>query len=109
MFCRECGAELRIKEGARFCGKCGAPVKLPQNSESKKETVSLMKSKETIHKSEIKRKPEPEIKRKTEAEIKRKPEPEKKSVLISSMPKPGSSGTSSNGETDIWFSDPGDL
>lgn len=101
MFCRECGAELRIKEGARFCGKCGAPVKLPQNSESKKETVSLMKSKETIHKSEIKRKPEPEIRR--------KPESEKKSVLISSMPEPGSSGTSSNGETDIWFSDPGDL
>lgn len=33
----------------------------------------------------------------------------KKSVLISSMPKPGSSGSSSNGQFDNWFSDPGDL
>ena len=32
-----------------------------------------------------------------------------KSVLISSMPKPGSSGSSSNGQFDNWFSDPGDL
>lgn len=37
------------------------------------------------------------------------PKPEKKSVLISSMPKPGSSGSSSNGQFDNWFSDPGDL
>ena len=70
MFCRKCGAELRIKAGAKFCGKCGAPIAASKTSV---------------------------------------PEPEKKPTLISSMPKPGSSGTSSNGEKDNWFSDAGDL
>ena len=30
MFCRKCGAELRIKAGAKFCGKCGTPIAAPK-------------------------------------------------------------------------------
>lgn len=86
MFCRKCGAELRIKAGAKFCGKCGTPIAAPKTSAPEKE-------------------PKPEPKPAPEKAA----EPEKKPTLISSMPKPGSSGTSSNGEKDNWFSDAGDL
>lgn len=89
MFCRKCGAELRIKAGAKFCGKCGTPIAAPKTSAPEKEPKSKPKS--TIWTPE------------------KTAEPEKKPTLISSMPKPGSSGTSSNGEKDNWFSDAGDL
>lgn len=91
MFCRKCGAELRIKAGAKFCGKCGTPIAAPKTSAPEKEPKSTIWTPEP--------KPEPE----------KTAEPEKKPTLISSMPKPGSSGTSSNGEKDNWFSDAGDL
>ena len=80
MFCRKCGAELRIKAGAKFCGKCGTPIRVPEPK-----AASVPKT------------PEPS------------PSRSGKSVLISSMPRAGSSGSSSNGEADKWFSDPGDL
>ena len=86
MFCRKCGTEFRA--GARFCGKCGSP------KPAKATTLSASAPKKVPETS--KRSPET-------------PKPEKKSVLISSMPKPGSSGSSSNGQFDNWFSDPGDL
>lgn len=97
MFCRKCGAELRIKAGAKFCGKCGTPIEAPKTSAPKKETTSTAKPKSTIWT------PEPKPASEKAAE------PEKKPTLISSMPKPGSSGASSNGEKDNWFSDAGDL
>ena len=86
MFCRKCGAELRIKAGAKFCGKCGTPIAAPKTSAPEKE-------------------PKPEPKPAPEKAA----EPEKKPTLIRSKPKPGSSGTSSNGENDNRFSDAGDL
>ena len=95
MFCRKCGAELRIKAGAKFCGKCGTPIAAPKTSAPEKEPKS------TIWTPEPKPEPKPVPKKAAE--------PEKKPTLISSMPKPGSSGTSSNGEKDNWFSDAGDL
>ena len=99
MFCRKCGAELRIKAGAKFCGKCGTPIAAPKTSAPEKEPKSNLKS--TIWTPEPKPEPKPASKKSAE--------PEKKPTLISSMPKPGSSGTSSNGEKDNWFSDAGDL
>ena len=95
MFCRKCGAELRIKAGAKFCGKCGTPIAAPKTSAPKS------KPKSTIWTPEPKPEPKPAPEKTAE--------PEKKPTLISSMPKPGSSGTSSNGEKDNWFSDAGDL
>lgn len=95
MFCRKCGAELRIKAGAKFCGKCGTPIAAPKTSAPEKEPKS------TIWTPEPKPEPKPAPEKTAE--------PEKKPTLISSMPKPGSSGTSSNGEKDNWFSDAGDL
>ena len=99
MFCRKCGAELRIKAGAKFCGKCGTPIAAPKTSAPEKESKSKPKS--TIWTPEPKPEPKPASKKSAE--------PEKKPTLISSMPKPGSSGTNSNGEKDNWFSDAGDL
>ena len=99
MFCRKCGAELRIKAGAKFCGKCGTPIAAPKTSAPEKEPKSKPKS--TIWTPEPKPEPKPASKKSAE--------PEKKPTLIRSMPKPGSSGTSSNGEKDNWFSDAGDL
>ena len=99
MFCRKCGAELRIKVGAKFCGKCGTPNAAPKTSAPEKEPKSKPNS--TIWTPEPKPEPKPAPEKTAE--------PEKKPTLISSMPKPGSSGTSSNGEKDNWFSDAGDL
>ena len=45
MFCRKCGAELRIKAGAKFCGKCGTPIAAPKTSAPEIEPKSKPKSK----------------------------------------------------------------
>ena len=92
MFCRKCGTEFRA--GARFCGKCGSPKPVIKPAAAKATTSSASAPKKVLETP--KRSPET-------------PKPEKKSVLISSKPKPGSSGSSSNGQFDNWFSDPGDL
>ena len=92
MFCRKCGTEFSA--GARFCGKFGSPKPVIKPAAEKATTSSASAPKKVLETP--KRSPET-------------PKPEKKSVLISSMPKPGSSGSSSNGQFDNWFSDPGDL
>ena len=81
MFCRKCGAELRIKAGAKYCGKCGTPIKAPEPV--------------VTPKPEPKRAPEPT------------PVREERSTLISSMPKP--SEHRAEGDIHDWFSDAGDL
>lgn len=98
MFCRKCGAELRIN--AKFCGKCGAPAPVvpkpsPVKSVSKSEPVRSMPKTEpvrSIPKAEPSRTPS---------------KPEKKPELISSMPKP--SNHKADGDIHDWFSDAGDL
>ena len=57
MFCRKCGAELRIKAGAKFCGKCGTPIAAPKTSAPEKEPKSKPKS--TIWTPEPKPEPKP--------------------------------------------------
>lgn len=105
MFCRKCGAELRIN--AKFCGKCGAPVvpkSEPVRSMPKSEPVRSMPKSEPVRSM-----PKTEPVRSTpKAEPSRTPsKPEKKPELISSMPKP--SNHKADGDIHDWFSDAGDL
>ena len=108
MFCKKCGAELRLN--AKFCAKCGtpAPAKAP-------EIVKPVKPAETV-------KPEEEVKT-----VLTREEPEKKAIYVpptevkaepKEAPKEApklvitmgdTKASSSNGQFNEWFSDPGDL
>ena len=102
MFCKKCGAELRLN--AKFCAKCGtpAPVKAPE----------IVKPVEPVRPAEevktVLRREEPEKKviyvPPTEPEV--KPE-ETAPKLVITMGE--TKASSSNGQFDEWFSEPGDL
>ena len=104
MFCKKCGAELRLN--AKFCAKCGAPApaKAP-------EIVKPVKPAETVKPSEevktVLTREEPKkviYVPPTEPEVKPAGEAPKLVITMS-----GTKASSSNGQFDEWFSEPGDL
>ena len=107
MLCRKCGAELRT--GARFCGKCGTPA--PAGSTAGKAagtgTGAVKKpEEETVH---IFSSSASETRTDTaKTDTRKEPVREEKSPeLIIHMPETRTS--SSNGQFNEWFSEPGDL
>ncbi len=118
MFCRKCGTQIRLN--AKFCHKCGAPVPVGRSSE----TVSAEKSgsgssaKDTGTedvKTLFKRSAEEETRAAApEYKEKKAPEPIKTEVKKEETPEliihmAERKESSSNGQFEKWFSDPGGL
>lgn len=100
MFCKKCGAELRLN--AKFCAKCGtpAPVK-PAASVTPAARVAPADPPEEV-KTLLKRDEPPKVIHVPPTET--APAPEK---LIINMAE--TSASSSNGQFNEWFTEPGDL
>jgi len=107
MFCKKCGAELRLN--AKFCAKCGAPV-ATKAPEAVKPATPPAKSVESAKPST----PVEEVKTLLTRDDSGKSviyvpptETVEAPKLVVTMGETKSS--SSNGQFDEWFSDPGDL
>ena len=105
MVCKKCGAEIRAK--AKFCAKCGTPVPVVAPAEPAKpaapakhaapaEEVKTLFTRDEPARPVIHVPP-------TETAAEKKEEPR----LIVTMGE--TKATSSNGQFDLWFSEPGDL
>ncbi|MBQ8087725.1 MAG: zinc-ribbon domain-containing protein [Clostridia bacterium] len=98
MFCRKCGAEIRLN--AKFCAKCGVPVaKTPEpKPEEKRSTPNpppLESSKTALAETPA------------AAAAETAPTHEERPKLIIHMPK--TTQSRSNGQFNDWFTDGGDL
>lgn len=93
MFCKKCGAEIRLN--AKFCAKCGTPVPTPAPAEKKptEDVKPLLNRKEGMR-------PDPPA-----ARVPEKKEEEPKLVIHMDSTK----ASSSNGQFHEWFSEPGNL
>ena len=107
MFCRKCGAEIRLN--AKFCAKCGAPAPAAKAPEVKApERKVEEKAEKVIY---VPPTPAPEPMKPTVAPTVKPAAPEVAAdggdELIIKMS--GMKDSSSNGQFNDWFSDPGDL
>lgn len=104
MFCRKCGAELRLN--AKFCAKCGtpAPTKAPETAKPVDPVKPVDPSKE-VKTVLTREEPRKVIYVPPTESAPKKEEDAAKLVITMSETK----ASSSNGQFNEWFSEPGDL
>ena len=100
MFCRKCGTQIRLN--AKFCHKCGTPVPVGKPSETEDVKTVFKRSSEEEPKAAA-----PDFEEKKGSEPVKTEVKEETPELIIHMPERKES--SSNGQFEKWFSDPGDL